>query len=475
MEPSDTQLVRLERAGDEQREGESFEPSGRAAAEAPWGAARKVAFRFAFSYLALYLCPFSAPVWFVWQIRWSPGYETLWHKIVPWFAAHILHLSYPVTVFVSTGSDTTYDYVKVLCDALIAAVATVVWSVIDHKRIAYSKLDQWLRLYVRVVVASAMLLYGLVKVIPEQMPPPGLVTLMQPFGDLAPFRLLWSFIGASSLYESSCGAVEMLGGVLLLIPSMTMLGALVALAAMAQVFLLNICYNVPVKLWAAHLMVFAAFLLLPDVRRLVNLFVLNRGAEPERRRPLFRRRWLNYTVWGIQWALGIHLIVNYLSVASASVHQINNAPQTNPLYGIWSVDTFTVDGQTRPPLLTDNLRWQRVIFDSDVRVSPMVATIQGMNGQLSSYAAIVDSHNSTLSLKSPPDSIAELYDAHNILSLKSSRGQDGNAELNYNRPQPDAMILEGVINGHRLDVTLKKEERQFLLKTHWFQWINDSI
>jgi hypothetical protein len=324
------------------------------------------------------------------------------------------------------------------------------------------------------MLAFAMLGYGLGKVIPQQMPPPSLSTLMQPFGDLAPYRLLWSFIGASAGYQIFCGLVEILGGVLLLIPGTTTLGALVSLGAMANVFMLNMCYDVYVKLSAAHLILFAAFLLLPDVRRLVNLLVLNRGNEPERQRPLFRRRWLNYSVWGIQWALGIYYIVVTFSAVSNSAQQLNSLPLTNPLYGIWRVDEFTADGQVLPPLLTENMRWQRVIFTSTEAL-----TIEEMNGLFSLYGVTIDTHKSTLLLKKVE--MAETsgspwwteWGAH--LTYQPYRRLPGSAELNYNRPRPDAMILEGLMNGHRLRVMLKKEDREFILKTRGFRWINDEF
>jgi hypothetical protein len=271
----------------------------------------------------------------------------------------------------------------------------------------------------------------------------------------------------------------MFGGVLLLIPGTTMLGALVSLGAMTQVFLLNMCYGVPVKTFAAHLLLCAVFLLLPDARRLVNFLLLNRGTEPEHKQPLFQRRWLNYSAWGAQCALGIYLVVNNLSFASTYVHRVKGAQQTSPLYGIWSVGAFTVDGEARPPLLTDNLRWQHVIFDfgATLHLDPTgpIMTIQGMNGQFSSYLAKVGTLGSTLSLAIPPVSLAEHYDTHDILSLESPRGQDGKTELSYNQPQPDTMILEGLVGGHQLSVTLKKEQRQFFLKTHGFHWINDRF
>src|SRR5262245_6892387 len=136
MESNDTEVVMRQRTRDQQREDESLEPPGRTPAEAPWGTARKVAFRFAFSYLFLYIFPFP------FALIWEPGrYEgTLWYPIVPWFGEHILRLRSPIDVAARLGADTTYDYARVLCIAFIAALATVVWSVLDRKRTNYSKL-----------------------------------------------------------------------------------------------------------------------------------------------------------------------------------------------------------------------------------------------------------------------------------------------------------------------------------------------
>src|SRR6476661_7622025 len=89
----------------------------------PWTGWEKVGFRFVFSYTALYLFPFSITMgWLLGLPKPVVAYESLWHRIVPWFSAQVLHLSYPITIYpeVSGGSDTTYDWVRVLCFALIA-------------------------------------------------------------------------------------------------------------------------------------------------------------------------------------------------------------------------------------------------------------------------------------------------------------------------------------------------------------------
>jgi hypothetical protein len=496
MESTDDPMLRPEPTPKPKGD-ESFEISKQIQAEAPWGMAHKVAFRFVFSYVLLYLFPLTSILQWFWgpllvettgkpqykivfwfseqMVRLVNLYENCWQGIVPWFAAHILHLRNPVTVLDQSG-DSTYGNVKVLCFVVVAALGTVVWSVLDRRRIAYAKLNQWLHLYVRVVLATVILSYGADKAIPTQMPPPSLSTLMQPFGDLTPYRLSWSFIGASASYQIFCGAMEMIGGVLLLVPGTSTLGAFVCLAALTNVFMLNMCYGIPVKVWALHLLLFAAFLLLPEVRRLANLLVLNRPIEPEIRRPLFQRRWPNRVVWVVQWTLGISVAAITLSGSNTYARRIRDVPLNNPLYGIWRVDEFAADGQARPPLLTDDLRWQRVIFTSNKAI-----TIQEMSGLFSRYAAALDPHGDVLWLKSIKTDNASSpwwsewdWNSPPNDASNSFRRLRGATQLTYSRPRPETMILEGLMNEHRLRVTLKKEDRQFPLNTRGFHWINDE-
>ena len=171
------------------------------------------------------------------------------------------------------------------------------------------------------------------------------------------------------------------------------------------------------------------------------------------------------------------MIVTNFSVSRTIVQQAQSVPRINPLYGIWSVDEFIADGVVRPPLLTDTLRWQRVIFDSEGgSIEPMIgiATIQAMNGQFASSLATIDAHKNTLVLRRPKPTE---FTALTFMSSAdmNARGLNGTAELTYSRPEPDRLIVEGVINGHRLHVTLKKEERPFPLTTRGFHWINNDF
>jgi len=122
-------------------------------ADTAWHPLTRVAFRFAFCYLGLYsLITLS-------NVEDYLPYEKLWHGIVPWVGAHILHLSQPITYFTSGSGDKTSDWVLLFCHLVISVAATAIWTVLDRRK-EYATLDEWLRVLLRFAVAWTMVLYG---------------------------------------------------------------------------------------------------------------------------------------------------------------------------------------------------------------------------------------------------------------------------------------------------------------------------
>jgi hypothetical protein len=66
-----------------------------------------------------------------------------------------------------------------------------------------------------------------------------------------------------------------------------------SVGVLSNVVALNFSYDVPVKLFSSHLLGMALFLLIPDARRLVNVFFLNRPTQPVPLKPLFGKTLLN--------------------------------------------------------------------------------------------------------------------------------------------------------------------------------------
>src|SRR5579864_702818 len=199
-----------------------------------WGLAHRIGFRVVFSYLVLYNFPFPIGTipWTSWP---ADKYEKMWEAMIIWTGKHVLHLSKPITFFPSGSGDKTSDFVQLLIFVVFALVATIAWTLLDRNRKEYRRLHEWLRIYVRYVLGFTLLSYGIDKVIPNQMIPPGPEKLLEPFGDFSPMGLLWYFMGFSTPFMIFAGSVESLGGILLFWRRTTPLCAFVACASMFNV------------------------------------------------------------------------------------------------------------------------------------------------------------------------------------------------------------------------------------------------
>ena len=263
-------------------------------------ALHRIAFRFLCAYLIVYVT--SAPLSIVPGGRWIYlRFSDLWRQVVPWAGKHILHLGTEITVLPNGSSwDTTFNYVQLLLCLVFAAVATLVWSLVAAQRtddVSHVQVSHGLRIVLRYLLSAFMLSYGLAKIIKVQFSFPAPETLLQTFGQSSPQGLLWAFMGYSKGYNLFCGVAEAGGALLLFFRRTTTLGALVVAAAMANVLMLNLCYDVPVKTFSGHLLLMAVFLLLPDLRRLARVFILNRPTEPVILRTPFQARWMEWARW----------------------------------------------------------------------------------------------------------------------------------------------------------------------------------
>jgi uncharacterized membrane protein YphA (DoxX/SURF4 family) len=325
-----------------------------------WGLATRIAFRFCVAYFTLFSLSnqildglFQIP-----KVN-IPELSGLWplRHITFWTAAHIFRIKHDLVYTGSGSGDKTFDWVLAFCLLVLAAVITLVWSILDRRRPNYVTFHKWFRL----ALPSEMFLYGFAKVIPLQMPFPYLARLLEPYGNFSPMAVLWSSIGASRSYEIFAGCAETLGGILLLTPRTTTLGALVCLADMIQVFMLNMTYDVPVKLFSFHLILFSLFLLAPDARRMIDFFFTDRAADPSRQPALFRSARANRLAVIIQVAFGMYLLGMGVYSGIQAWHTYGGARPKPALYGIWNVDEMSVDGQPRAPLFTDKDRWRHQV------------------------------------------------------------------------------------------------------------------
>lgn len=420
----------------------------------PWNRGVAVLFRFAFVYFGLFCLTF-AQILFVYTGIFSvslPDQAAIWQMILAepalsWVARHVF--GFDAVLHQDSGSgDPAIIWLLLFCLLIIATVATIVWTVLDRRRVDYTRLNAWFLTFLRLCLAGQMLFYGLAKVIPTQMPTPPLAALLRPFGDLSPASVLWLQVGSSPAYEIALGAVELCAGLLLFLPRTATLGALLSLASMGQVFLLNMTYDVPVKILSLHLLLMSVVLLVPQTRRLANVFVLQRSAEPVTQPPLFTSKRANRTATVVQAVLGVWVLAGCVLLNWQGWYEYGGGRPKPELYGIWSVTEFTRDERAVPPSTDDEHRWQRVIFDM-----PEVVTYQQMNGDLVDAPVTVDGRTLTLTM---PDQPAPL------------------AALNFERPSPDLLRLDGHVDGQPVTMSLERVDLQaFTLRKRGFNWIQE--
>lgn len=110
---------------------------------------------------------------------------------------------------------------------------------------------------------------------------------------------------------------------------------------------------------------------------------------------------------------------------------------------------MSIDGQLRPPLLTDTERWRRVVFDWTT-----ITAFQRMDESFTYY-------RSTLDLKA------------NTLTFTKRADPAWRVLFTLQRPAPDQTHADGRMDGHDLHADLRLKDMKFALTTHQFHWIQD--
>lgn len=186
-----------------------------------------------------------------------------------------------ISIFdISNGSgDTTYDYFRILVLLFVSAVLFLIF-LIKNRKLENTKLRVWTFTTLRYALAVYLFIYGLSKVFPLQFGN-GLhaYTLTKTYGEASPMNLLWTFMGYSRPYTIFAGLSEVTAGLLLVFRKTTLLGALLSFGVMLNVFLLNLFYDVPVKLFSGHLLLFSLLFILYYSRSLFDFFILNKSPK----------------------------------------------------------------------------------------------------------------------------------------------------------------------------------------------------
>ncbi|WAS97366.1 hypothetical protein [Nannocystis punicea] len=396
--------------------------------------------RWLLAYLLLYAAPFP--------LNFVPGLDMVlaipgaaWQAVVTWVGAVVFDVE---AIPRRTGSgDTMFDYVQLFCLAAVAVPAALLWPRSLRAGVDWDRLLDRARAYLRLYLGCYLLVYGLCKAIPTQFPPPGPDRLVVPYGDSSPMGLLWTFMGASPAYVMCTGIVETIAGALLLWRRTATLGALLALMAMSQVLLLNLCYDVAVKQFSAHLVLVGLYVLAPDVSRLLDVLWFHRPVQPRPLAPYpIARRGLRRALTATRVGL-IACVVVVTAAQGLWVLSMNREP--GPLHGVYRVVSFQRGSEVVVP---DEARWARVGINT-----MGIGAIQLADGSGQRYRLNIDAEQKTLSWQ--------------------RIGADESQVLTYSEPTAGELVIEGAFDGAATVARLRRIDEPFLLTSRGFRWIQE--
>ena len=150
-----------------------------------------------------------------------------------------------------------------------------------------------------------------------------------------------------------------------------------------------------------------------------------------------------------QTAYGALIVLLAIAAAFSLSSRTGPNAEKSPLFGIWEVQQMTVDGDVRPPLLTDKARWRRVIMQA-----PTAAVFQKMDDSYEHYTTEFGTDGKTLAI--------------------TPASGTGASTVTYQRLSPELLVIEGPIDGRvvRLELT-PRDLNSFVLNSRGFNWVQN--
>lgn len=425
----------------------------------PWSAPRKIAFRFFFVLFVLVASPWE---WFYavpglnYLIDLITSAPTIF--VVNFFNAHFLHVKETLNLNGGGSGDTSFAWAQIYTFIILSVIGSLVWSLLDRKKLSYTKLDFWLKNIVRYFVCMQAFRYGIIKVFTVQMLFPNLSQLATPLGDFLPMRLSWMFVGYSERYQIFSGIMELMVGILLLNRKTVTVGILMGVGVFANVVALNISYDIPVKLFSITILCCCLFLAANQLSRIVS-FLFNKPVEPDNSYEIkLTAKWQIAGRWLWKVAFIILFIGFPINNAMSWLSAELNKKELKPIKaGVYEVKYFVRNNDTIPQLSTDTITWKDVIFD------------KGGLGSVNSRDTLFRQRYRRGYFTYRPDSL------NRTISVRKNAADTSSLFLmKFKQPDENTLVLRTKLRGDSVYIKLLRSKRHFQLAERQFHWISES-
>lgn len=419
---------------------------------------KKILFRFFFIYFLLTITPwFWFP--FIPGLNYITDYYTKgMHWIVFRFNDWFLHVK-PILNTEGYGSgDTSYAWAEFYTIIILSLVIASLWTILDKKENESRSFEYWLHNLIRYNLITVSFSYGIIKLFGLQMPFPNLSQLATPLGEFLPMRFSWMFIGYSQPYEFFSGLMEVTVGLLLLYRRTIPLGLIIGLGVFINVFAMNMCYDIPVKLYSMQIVICCLFLLAIDSRKYLNFFVFNKSTIPTTGYNYhFTKRWqkIGRIVLKVTFII---LAVGFTIFSCIDWYGQTNTLETSVIpQGVYNIKTFKKNNQIITIESTDSLAWKDFIFDKGKQGSIRTADTTFWNNYGRAYFIYeTDKTKQMIHFKEGMSDTVALF------------------KMKYKFVNKNTLQLEGVFKKDTLFYELIRNKKQFPLAEKQFHWISEA-
>ena len=424
-----------------------------------WPLWQKILFRFFFIYLLLFIEPWT---W----IAFIPGGDYItryYYQFLDWAVdlanKYVFHIREHLVPMNGSG-DTSYGWAMVSLFACLSLLGCLAWSLIRFNKKNYNALAYWLRLVTRYFLIINCFSYGLDKIFVHQMPFPSLSQLATPLGDYLPMRLSWMFMGYSTHYQVFSGIMELFAGFLLIYRRTSLLGTLISLGIFINVMMLNLSYDIPVKIYAINLVIDCLVLLAFDYKRLFAFFIQNATPPPQ---DIYKARfpyiWLRNSLQVFKWIFVVGTFIFYTNMELKIERDLLKMTELHPIReGVYNVTRYVLNRDTIPLSYNNPMRWTDIIFErggsGSINTEDTMFRQRYRRGYFN-YA--VDTTRKTIEFTK------RLVTGEQPFLFK----------LNYEIPDSNTIILTGLVRKDSLYAMLKKYDRPFQLTERQFHWLSE--
>ncbi|MBC8153651.1 MAG: DoxX family protein [Bacteroidetes bacterium] len=318
--------------------------------------------RFVLVYVGIQLLPIDTE-----PVRRSDGPERFFRNLLTigeGYTRYLFNLSTYAPRFVGDAERGGDSFLNWGIVAVLAGAGAVIWTWRSANTDTDQRVYACLRVAVRYRLALAVIAYGFLKLFAIQAPLPSLSNLNTAYGDHSAWKLFSLSLGIVPGYQSFLGAVELLGGLLLLNRKTTAVGTLILLPFLGNVFFSNVAYEGGEYVYSGLLLTFGLFLFGHDAVRLFRLVSLEVAAQPDRTglNLTQRGKTVRLVLKGTFVALAVGLYG--FTTATTGLSRFPQTPGLPGIAGVYRVSEFRQGGQTVPYSKTHPTRWQDVVFET---------------------------------------------------------------------------------------------------------------